>query len=264
MGNGRIESATGVYHVYNRGNEKKAIYEMPKERDFMMKCLANAKQECNVKIFSYCIMPNHYHLVLEAELKQLAAFIQLAQSKYGATYHYYHHQEGYVFQGRYKSKPVLTKEYFWTLMRYIHLNPVKAHLTASPEDYAWSSFAEYTAKAPVYQMLDSSAVRLYKQQFPDMKNFYLFHGQPDITLYDDIEEELAQQEIEREAAALKDLTVKYGFYSWKEAGEDKERLVQTVSTLYETYQFDAKRLSKLLQVSKYHVNKALNAAGIFN
>ena len=124
----RRESLTGFYHITGRGINKVAIFNENREKSRVLNLIQDHFQEYNIKIYAYCIMPNHYHLLLQANLKDLASFMAIFLAGFAHYYNYKHNRTGYVFQGRYRSQCIDTKAHFWNCLRYIHLNPVKAHL----------------------------------------------------------------------------------------------------------------------------------------
>lgn len=99
---------------------------------------AAADYEC--LIHAYCLMPNHFHLLLETGNINMGDFMRSLASKYAIFYNLKYKQKGHVFESRYKSCLVDTDEYFLQVSRYIHLNPVKANMVRNPESYKWSSY----------------------------------------------------------------------------------------------------------------------------
>ncbi|OFV91511.1 MAG: hypothetical protein A3J75_05225 [Acidobacteria bacterium RBG_16_68_9] len=102
--------------------------------------LSEAKGRVPISLFSFCLMPTHFHAVLEArQPHQLSAFMQWWLTSHVRRYHRHYHSSGHVWQGRFKSFPIQQDEHFLTVMRYVLLNPVRAGLVAQTGDWPWSS-----------------------------------------------------------------------------------------------------------------------------
>ena len=95
-------------------------------------------------LYSYCLMPNHVHLLIQETEEKLPRIVKQIASRYAMYYNSKYDHFGHLFQDRFKSEPVESYSYFLTLIRYIHQNPVAGRLCQRVEDYDWSSWAEYT------------------------------------------------------------------------------------------------------------------------
>ncbi|MDD4893801.1 MAG: transposase [Candidatus Omnitrophica bacterium] len=136
----RIEYPGAFYHVTSRGNERKAIFSQDKDRENFLGYLNEAHRRFNLVIHAYCLMPNHYHLVCETPLANLSRCMQFINSSYTAYYNARCKRTGHLLQGRYKAILVDKDSYITALVRYVHLNPVRANLANMPEEYRWSSY----------------------------------------------------------------------------------------------------------------------------
>ena len=133
---------TGIpFHVFSRGNNRQPIFLDELDRLVFLKYCRDAKKQFDYRLFTYALMDNHFHLLLQMEkdssLAQLMHNIEFMFARY--TNRKYR-RVGHLFQGRYNSLPVETDSYFRTVDRYIHLNPVRAGMVAKPEDFQWSSY----------------------------------------------------------------------------------------------------------------------------
>ncbi len=99
----RQKSISGVYHVVNRGLEKKAVFAQNRERTRMENLVRENYEKYQVEVYAYCIMPNHFHLLLKAELDVLASFMAVISAEYAFYYNYKHNCTGVVFQNRFRS-----------------------------------------------------------------------------------------------------------------------------------------------------------------
>ena len=148
----RESSGTGIYHVMLRGiNRQNIFYDANDYETFLktLRKLAHPEDErhqpkpplCNV--YAYCLMPNHVHLLLQEKAEKLASVMKSLGVAYAWHYNKKYEHQGPVFQDRFRSEPVNDNAYFFTLLRYIHQNPLKASLADSVPDYRWSSWHEF-------------------------------------------------------------------------------------------------------------------------
>ena len=136
----RYEGAT--YHVYARGNRKERIFFEEEDFRYFLKRLERGSLKYNVDIHAYCILENHFHLLITTRDANISRFMHFLLSSY-ANYLSRRGWVGHVFAGRYQSQVVEEPVYLCALARYIHLNPVKAGMVDSPDDYPWSSWDSY-------------------------------------------------------------------------------------------------------------------------
>ncbi|MDP9172413.1 MAG: transposase [Planctomycetota bacterium] len=133
-----------IYHVLNRGNGRTRIFHKPEDYDAFLKLLGQAREFVpGVKLFGVCLMPNHWHLVLQPHsAKDLARFMRWLSTAHVRRHHAHHRSaSGHLYQGRYKSFPVQDDHHFLTLMRYVEANPLRAKLSKSAGAWPWSSDA---------------------------------------------------------------------------------------------------------------------------
>jgi putative transposase len=148
----RVEYPGAIYHVMSRGNRGERIYLDDVDRQDFLKTLAEACQKTDWQVHAYCLMRNHYHLVLETPNPNLVSGMAWLQSTYTIRLNHRHKLIGHVLSGRYKAQLVegSGNGYLRTACDYVHLNPLRAHLL-SPEErllaYPWSSLPAYLAAA---------------------------------------------------------------------------------------------------------------------
>jgi len=131
-----------VYHVLNRANAQATLFESEGDYLSFEKVMADAHERTSVRVIAYCIMPNHWHLVLwPKEDGQLSAFMQLLTVSHTQRWHVYHRTSGtgHLYQGRFKSFPVQSNEHFLTVVRYVERNAVRANLVNRAEEWRWCS-----------------------------------------------------------------------------------------------------------------------------
>jgi len=139
----RIEYPGAFYHVTSRGNEQKDVFKSQKDREKFLDYLASATERYGAVLHAYCLMSNHYHLLLETPEGNLSQVMRHINGAYTTYFNVKRKRAGHLFQGRYKAILVEFDEYAMELTRYIHLNPVRAGMVALPEDYSWSSYRSY-------------------------------------------------------------------------------------------------------------------------
>jgi len=128
------------YHVLNRGNGRANLFLDRFDYSAFMKLLAGMKAAYEVRLLAYCLMPNHFHLVLEAEATgAVSEAMQWAQTSYVSRFRVKYGSTGHIFQGRFKSFPIQKDAHLLTVMRYVERNPVRANLVESPRNWQWSS-----------------------------------------------------------------------------------------------------------------------------
>jgi len=139
----------GFFHVLNRGNHRQMLFRQPEEYANFLELLSLSITKFKVKLWGYCLMGNHWHLVVEVEaVSELSRWmhwlcnrqVRLAHAKNKGL------GGGHIYQGRYKSFPIQDESYMYNVMLYVEANPLRAKLVARAEDWPWSSLSQ----APVY------------------------------------------------------------------------------------------------------------------
>ena len=132
-----------AYHVLNRGNGQATIFHEDGHYQAFLDLLVAAKVRFPVQLVGFCIMPNHFHLVVQpASGSALSPFMQWWLTSHVRRYHQHYGGGGHVWQGRFKSFPIQQDEHLLTVLRYIERNPLRAGLGARAEDWLWSSLRE--------------------------------------------------------------------------------------------------------------------------
>ncbi len=146
----RIEYPGAFYHVTSRGNEQRDVFRSRRDREQFLSYLQSATERYGTVIHAYCLMSNHYHLLLETPEGNLSQIMRHINGAYTTYFNVKRKRAGHLFQGRYKGIIVDADAYAAELSRYIHLNPVRAGIVIKPEDYEWSSYRNFIGlvKAP--------------------------------------------------------------------------------------------------------------------
>ncbi len=143
MRSARKKCESGIYHVMVRGINKQDIFLFDADRLRFLEILRDCKQICGFELYAYCLMRNHVHLLIKEKDEPLDLIMKRIGSRYVGWYNRRHGRSGHLFQDRFCSECVETDEYFLTVLRYIHQNPVKAGICQRCEQYKWSSFGDY-------------------------------------------------------------------------------------------------------------------------
>jgi len=136
----RIEFAGALYHVTSRGDRRDDIYLDDEDRQQFLALLGEVCDLYNWVCHAYCLMSNHYHLLIETPDANLAKGMRQLNGVYSQFFNRRHDFVGHVFQGRYKAIHVEKESYLLELSRYIVLNPVRAEMVRSAKDWPWSSY----------------------------------------------------------------------------------------------------------------------------
>lgn len=157
----RIEYPGAYYHVTSRGNERKDVFKSQKDREQFLQYLESAVNRYGAVIHAYCLMSNHYHLLLETPAGNVSKIMQHINGAYTNYFNVKRKRSGHLFQGRYKAIVIEADEYAQHLSRYIHLNPVRTSMVDRPEEYRWSSYLEYVGIRKRPQWLETSLILDY-------------------------------------------------------------------------------------------------------
>lgn len=142
----RIQYEGAVYHILSQGNKGEYIFSEDKDKETFLEILKKGAEKYKAELYAYCIMGNHYHLLMSIPDGELAGFMHFTGSSYGSYLRRERGWIGHVFAGRYKSLCVEREGYLLELSRYIHLNPIRAKMVKLPEEYQWSSYGYYIGK----------------------------------------------------------------------------------------------------------------------
>lgn len=136
----RLEFAGALYHVTARGNARQTIYRDDVDRRRFLAALAHAVDRYGWLVHAYCLMDNHYHLLIETPKPTLARGMRHLNGTYTQAFNWRHQHVGHLFQGRYTAILVQREPYLLELCRYVVLNPVRARACQRPEQWRWSSY----------------------------------------------------------------------------------------------------------------------------
>lgn len=136
----RIECENGLYHVTARGNARSVIFVDKNDNDKFIECLASVVDRYQWFCHGYCLMSNHYHLLIETPLGNLSQGMKILNGRYAQYFNHRYKKVGHVFQGRFKGILVEKESYLLELSRYLVLNPVRAEMVRHASEWPWSSY----------------------------------------------------------------------------------------------------------------------------
>ena len=151
----RIEYPGAFYHVMHRGNDGKDIFKSNRDREKFLEYVGKAVERYDIKIHSYCLMTNHYHLLIETPHPNLSQAIKWINVCYAAYFNRRRRRSGHLFQGRFKAVVIDADEYLKHLSRYIHLNPIRAGMVDRCKDYPWSSYPVFGGYVKAREWLET-------------------------------------------------------------------------------------------------------------
>ena len=152
----RIEFPDAVYHVMSRGNNRQDIFLSDFDRKDFLGILEESVRRFNIEVFCFCLMSNHYHLLLRTPEANLSKAMHWINATYTSRFHRRNKTGGHLLQGRYKAVLVADDSHWLDLSAYIHLNPVRAGLVEEPGSYMWSSYRDYARAKPHNKWLKSA------------------------------------------------------------------------------------------------------------
>ena len=153
----RVFAAGVLYHVIARGNQRQKVFTSDSDYRAYIERLARYRKKYDYKLHAYCLMPNHVHLLVESSEHPLAKLMQGLQQSYSQYFNLKHRKTGHVFEGRYKAILCQKDEYLLQLIRYIHLNPLRAGMVRTPERYRYSGDHAYL-QGKATETIDPAAV----------------------------------------------------------------------------------------------------------
>ena len=171
----RFQGENCFYHITSRGDNRKKIFINDYDCKKFLEYLAAAKEKYKFYLYAWCLMGNHYHLLIETLRPNLSKIMQYINTSYSIYYNVKRKKSGHLFQGRYKSILIDQDSYFLELTRYIHLNPVRAKMVDKPDRYRWSSLKGHlNKKGDGY--IDKDQIKRYLNMNPGQYSQFILSG----------------------------------------------------------------------------------------
>ena len=169
----RKKSKTGIYHIMMRGINQQIIFEDEEDNEKFISTLKTYEAVSGYKLFAYCLMHNHIHLLIKVENEELELIFKRICGSYAYWYNWKYRRIGHLFQDRFKSEEVEDEKYLLTVLRYIHRNPINAGVCDKIDEWKFSSYNEIISENS--QLIDTNYIYsiIAKEQFIEfnkMKN----------------------------------------------------------------------------------------------
>lgn len=253
----RMASPTDYYHVIMRGNNRESIFVAQGQKQYFKDLLKEQIEEGLIEIASYCIMDNHVHIVIKAELNHMTKALKKINIKYAMNFNKERNRTGHVFQDRYKSEIIRDDKYLIQVTRYIHNNPVKAKIVEYPRDFKWSSYNEYIN-------IDKFSVVINRQKefVLSLNNgvgkFIEFHKLEDDNEYLEIQEDRDLYRLERAQKIISGYFKEKGIYEAKELNKNPVMLEEIIIRMLNNTKLSQRKIASILGISNntvYLINK---------
>jgi putative transposase len=143
----RIHYPGAIYHAMARGVDGRSIFNDDRDREYFLSILSRLREETGFSMLAYCLMGNHFHLAIKISDIPLSSVLQRLLTQYALTFNTKYDRMGHLFQARFRAQICLDDRYLVGLVRYIHLNPVRASMVSHPTQWKWSSHRDYLGSA---------------------------------------------------------------------------------------------------------------------
>ncbi len=187
----RIEYDGALYHVTSRGNERKTIFKDDGDRESFLTTLWQVSERFHWLCHAYCLMDNHYHLVIETPDGNLSKGMRQLNGVYTQAFNRRHHRVGHLFQGRFKGILVQKESHFLEVCRYVVLNPVRAKAVKQPREWVWSSYRATGGLAAVPRWLTVEEILSHfgQRRGPAQEKYreYVREGIGNATIWENLE-----------------------------------------------------------------------------
>jgi len=255
----RKYSKTGIYHIMLRGNERKDIFIDKQDKKKFIKTVIQKKTDEAFKLYAYCIMDNHVHLVIKEQKEPISRIVKKITTSFAYYFSNKYKRVGHLFQDRYKSETIEDEPYLLSVIRYIHNNPEKAGISKK-ERYKWSSYPNYieilkkTIELPeIKEILEIFSLDTKKalKEFINYSNKY--EEKNFLEMKKIIESEINEENVEEYINEyLKSRSSKKENLKKRENVEERENLVQQ---LLRKSNFSRRKIAILIGVNREAVRK---------
>lgn len=173
----RSKSATGIYHVMLRGNERKSVFLDENDKNKFVDIMLQKKDGTAISLYAYCVMDNHVHVVIQEVEQSLNRFMKRIGVTYAAYFNKKYNRVGHVFQDRFRSETIEDEAYLLSVIRYIHRNPFTSELSPTTS-YPWSSYPSYMGHAdrfPLLPEMENILSQFSSDRYNAIQRFGEFH-----------------------------------------------------------------------------------------
>lgn len=255
----------GYYHIMNRGVAREAIFHTNSDKRFYRNLVKKVFRDYQIQVLAYCIMGNHFHFVIKGDLMIFAKALHRTNLSYAMAYNSRKDRVGHVFQNRFKSEIIKSREHLLAAVRYVHNNPVKAGMIRDPKQYVWSSCKEYLEK----NVYDTACITTKEQRdeileyFENSPCFFeKFHREKDYYLFIDTLEDSKGRKEEVAMNIIESSYPEINRENIEEASQDIYLIYSLVALLLERTTLTHQEIGDILNVSKSQVGKIARRKGL--
>jgi len=151
-------SEPGIYHIINRGTERRDVFLEPQDYEYFLELLIVSVKTFDIIVHSFCLMTNHYHLLIETKQHNLSKTMQYINDKYAKFFNKKYLRVGHLWQGRFKSYPLFDDAHFWIVAKYIERNPIKVNMVKDISTYKFQSFFLWKYNYAYKELLNDSKI----------------------------------------------------------------------------------------------------------
>ncbi len=240
-------SLSKIYHIMCKGIDGQDIFYDSQDKSNYLKKIENLKDSFSCKIFAYCLMSNHVHLVMQIEDTDLSRFMQSLNIRYTSYFNKKYNRSGHFFQDRFKSKCVENQKYFLDVCRYVHQNPEKAGICQT-KDYHWSSYHEYIGKEKIVDK--HILLHYFNENIDDFKKFTLLENSDN--QFDFLEFELETNFTDE---GLKDFIVKkFKINNINEISKFNDEELEKVVEIFKNMQYTSlSQIARVTRISRWNL-----------
>ena len=249
----RILSPTNYYHIMIRGNNREYIFANPIHKNYYLDILKEQADEGLIEIAAYCVMDNHVHIVLEAEMLNLTKTMKSINIKFAMKINKEKNRIGHVFQDRFKSEPIFNDTHLLQVIRYIHNNPVKAKISKSLDQYKWCSYKDYMNISEIINENQKDFVLNYYNK--DIENFIKFHEEVDYSEHLEIKEDIETQRLDHAQSIIQDYFIEHGISETKQISKNPYHLEIIIKKLLEKSKLSHRKIADLLEINRGDVHR---------
>lgn len=251
----RQESNAGYYHVMVRGINRDFFFKGDSEKQLFLDLVREQQEDKLLELVAWCIMDNHVHMIVKAAIASMSKAIKVISLKFAARYNKAHERTGPVFGDRYRSESIEDDTYLLGVLRYIHLNPVKAGMTVSPSHYQWSSYGEYVSRAK--HISQEQRVFVLEMFGGSQERFVNFHARSDETEYLEIPEDIAKCRRERALSLLEAFCEEKDITKAKQIHRNPELFAELCLRLTQGATLSLRQAAEVLETTHGRVYQAL-------
>ena len=243
-------SITDIYHIIFRGNDKSDIFYDNQDRHIFLEKVRETKEKFEFKVYAYCLMDNHIHMVIKVKDEYLSNSMQSLEIRYMLYFNKKFNRCGHLFQDRFISKRVENLDYFLTVCKYIHRNPEKANMEKT-ENYEWSSYKEYVGKQDI---VEKNVLLHYFNNDLEEFNKYTLKNDDQENAFDFTEFEMKKRLSEEEVSNI--IVKKFELKNASDVSlQEHERRDEIIRNLKDLQGTSVKQLARITKVTAYYIRK---------